>query len=174
MKSYWSYFHSSFVVTVLGLLAGAGIGYYYDPTVGAALSGLWIVFILGILEVSISFDNAVVNATVLKDMTPKWQHRFLTWGMWIAVFGMRLVFPLLIVAIVAHLNPWEALRMAAVQPQEYAKIMLSVHHEVSAFGGAFLMLVALKYFFDQEKDHHWIRIVEKPLVGLGKLEAELK
>jgi hypothetical protein len=171
MKVYWPYFKNSFLVTFLGLALGAAVGYYYNSTLEGLFSGLFIVFILSILEVSISFDNAVVNATVLKEMTPLWQRRFLTWGMLIAVFGMRLIFPLLILAVVAQLNPWEALSMAALRPDEYAQIMLSVHHEVSAFGGSFLMLVALKYFFDEAKDVHWIRVIEKPLVKLGRLEA---
>ena len=165
------YFHSSFWVTALGLILGAGVGYYYTGTLAGALQSLVICAILAILEVSISFDNAVVNATVLQNMSEIWVKRFLTWGMLIAVFGMRLVFPLLIVAVVGHLGPWEALKLAALQPDEYAKMMTSVHHEVSAFGGAFLLLVALKYFFDANKEVHWIKILEEPLSKLGKLEA---
>ena len=165
------YFKSSFIVTFLGLILGACVGYYYKGTPAGAMEALFICAVLVVLEVSISFDNAVVNATVLKDMTPVWQHRFLTWGMLIAVFGMRLVFPLVIVAIVASLNPWEALVMAATQPERYAEIMSSVHHEVAAFGGAFLMLVALKFFFNSEKDHHWIRVIERPLANMGRLQA---
>ncbi len=170
-KSTASYFHSSFIVTILGLLLGAGVGYYYTQTLAGALQSLLICSILALLEVSISFDNAVVNATVLKEMTPVWVHRFLTWGMLIAVFGMRLVFPLLIVAVVGDMGPLDALRLAALAPDEYAKLMKSVHHEVAAFGGAFLMLVALKYFFDRDKEVHWIQVIEKPLVKMGKLEA---
>ena len=64
------------------------------------------------LEVSLSFDNAVVNATVLVRMSPFWQKIFLTVGVAIAVFGMRLVFPLLIVGITAKLNPVEAVQLA--------------------------------------------------------------
>jgi uncharacterized protein len=171
MKVISKYFGSSLIWTVLGLIAGGGVGYYYTSTMSAALSAIFVVAVLCVLEISISFDNAIVNATVLGKMTPLWQHRFLTWGMWIAVFGMRLVFPLLIVAVVAHLNPIAALKMAALDPQEYARIMLSVHHEVSAFGGAFLMLVAMKYFFDQGKVVHWIAVIERPLVKLGRLES---
>ncbi|MBX2993659.1 MAG: DUF475 domain-containing protein [Bdellovibrionaceae bacterium] len=171
MSSIRKYFLGSFAWSLVGLVAAFFIGYYYKGTVQGGLEALFIAFVLSLLEVSISFDNAVVNATVLKDMTPLWQHRFLTWGMLIAVFGMRLVFPLLIVAVVAHLGPIEALSMAALRPDEYAKIMLSVHHEVSAFGGSFLMLVALKYFFDSEKEIHWITVIEKPLAQMGKLEA---
>jgi hypothetical protein len=171
LKGNMRYFHTSIWVSALGLLLGAAIGYYYTASIVGALKVLLICAILAILEVSISFDNAVVNATILKDMTDIWVKRFLTWGMLIAVFGMRLIFPLLIVAIVGHLGPLEALRLAALQPDDYAKLMASVHHEVSAFGGAFLMLVALKYFFDSNKDVHWISAIEKPLSTLGKLEA---
>jgi uncharacterized protein len=165
------YFASSYIVSFIGLILGAGVGWYYDSTLLAVLNSVFLVFVLSILEVSISFDNAVVNATVLKKMTPLWKHRFLTWGMLIAVFGMRLVFPLLIVAVTAHVGPWDALVMAATNPNKYAELMLAVEHEVAAFGGTFLLLVALKYFIDHEKDTHWIRVIEAPLAKLGKLES---
>lgn len=172
MASYWTYFRSSIWVTVIGLVGSFWLGWHYSSgSLQAALSVTFITAVLAVLEISLSFDNAVVNATVLKKMTPLWQHRFLTWGMLIAVFGMRLVFPLLIVGVVAHLNPWEAIMLAATRPEEYAKIMLSAHTSVAAFGGAFLLMVALKYFFDVGKDVHWIRVVEAPLVRLGRAEA---
>lgn len=166
-----SYFRSSFWVTAFGLILAGWVGYYYGGTHQAGMTAVFTALVLCILEISISFDNAVVNATVLKDMTPLWQKRFLTWGILIAVFGMRLIFPLAIVSIVASVNPWEALVLAASKPEEYAALMTSVHHEVAAFGGAFLMLVALKYFFDHEKEVHWIRVIEKPLSTMGRLEA---
>jgi hypothetical protein len=132
---------------------------------------VFITAILAVLEVSLSFDNAVVNAKVLQGMTPLWRRRFLTWGMVIAVFGMRLIFPLAIVGFVASLAPWDALRLAAFQPDEYARIMLSAHIPISGFGGAFLLMVALRYFFDINKDVHWIKWIERPLVRLGKMNS---
>ena len=165
------FFRGSLIVTLVGLALAAAIGFYYHGTISGALQYFVLALILGVLEVSISFDNAVVNATVLKDMTHLWQKRFLTWGMVIAVFGMRLFFPLLIVAFVAHVGPFEAFRLALFSPDQYAQIMLSVHHEVAAFGGSFLMLVALKYFFNHEKEIHWIKMIEGPLSAMGKLEA---
>lgn len=166
------YFRGSLIGTLIGLAAGAAVGYYYgDQSLSGALNGVFICSVLSVLEVSISFDNAVVNATVLRKMTPLWVDRFLTWGILIAVFGMRLVFPLLIVAFVTMSSPWAALQLAATDPHRYAEIMQSVHHEVAAFGGAFLMLVALKYFVDAEKDTHWLRTVEAPLASVGRLEA---
>jgi len=165
------YFRSSFIVTFLGVLLGAGIGYYFGGTVAAAIEAAVTCFLLGLLELSISFDNAVVNATVLKNMSSVWRHRFMTWGMLIAVFGMRFVFPLAIVSVAVRMNPWEALKLAATSPKEYAEIMLSVHHEVAAFGGVFLLLVSLKYFFDGEKKIHWLGKIERFLVKMGRLEA---
>ncbi len=165
------YFKGSFIFTFFGLAAAFFIGQYYGQTQAKAFEALFIASVLAVLEISLSFDNAIVNALVLKKMTPIWRHRFLTWGMIIAVFGMRLVFPLLIVAVVGHIGPWNALVMAALRPEEYANLMKSAHLEVAAFGGSFLLMVALKYFYDEEKVEHWIAVIEKPFVLLGKVEA---
>jgi hypothetical protein len=165
------YFTGSLVVSAAGLLLGAGVGYYYQGTGAAVVRTVFIVAVLGVLETSLSFDNAVVNATVLRDMTPVWRHRFLTWGIAIAVFGMRLVFPVVVVSVVAKIGPWEALRLAALEPNEYSRILTSAHVVLGAFGGAFLGMVCLKYFFDAEKEVHWIHVVESRLVALGKIEA---
>ncbi|MFN8789903.1 MAG: DUF475 domain-containing protein, partial [Bdellovibrionales bacterium] len=91
------------------------------------MKALFIAFVLTVLEVSLSFDNAVVNASLLETMTPVWQRRFLTWGILIAVFGMRLVFPLAIVGFIAKIGPIEALQLSWFQPEKYAEIMLSTH-----------------------------------------------
>lgn len=166
-----NYFKGSFIATVFGLLISAGIGFYYTGTLVGAFEALLIATILAILEISLSFDNAIVNAVVLKEMTPEWRHRFLTWGMLIAVFGMRLIFPLAIVSVVAEINPFNALALAALHPDQYAKLMTSAHLAVSAFGGAFLLLVALGYFYDEAKDVHWIAAIERPLAKLGKVHG---
>jgi uncharacterized protein len=171
MKNLTKYFTGSILSSLLGFGMAAGIGYYYTGNVAGALSALFLATVLSVLEVSLSFDNAVVNAIVLKKMTPLWQHRFLTWGMLIAVFGMRLVFPLALVGLVAHVNPWDALVLAATQPEEYAKIMLSAHVSIAAYGGAFLMMVALKYFFEEEKEVFWVSAIERPISKLGRMEA---
>jgi hypothetical protein len=172
MMTNLKYFKSSFWVTAFGLVIAYFIGQYYGAgSVQAGLGTVFIAAVLSVLEVSLSFDNAVVNAAVLQKMTDVWKHRFLTWGMLIAVFGMRLVFPLLIVGVVAKLSPWDALILASTKPKEYADIMLSVHTVIAAFGGSFLLMVALKYFFDANKDVHWIRAIEAPLVRLARMEA---
>lgn len=165
------YFTSSIISTVVGLILAVGVGYYYSGTVAGAFQALFIASILAVLEISLSFDNAIVNAVVLKEMTPVWRHRFITWGMLIAVFGMRLVFPLAIVAVVAKIDPWAALKMAALDPDQYAALMSAAHLGVAAFGGTFLLMVALRYFYDEAKDVHWIAMIEGPLAKLGKIDA---
>ena len=165
------YFRNSFIVTVLGLVLGAFLGWEAERGLLSALSTVFIVGVLAILEVSLSFDNAVVNAAVLKEMAPVWRHRFLTWGIAIAVFGMRIIFPLVIVAIIARIDPWSALVMAASDPDRYSRVLTSAHVSVAAFGGAFLAMVGLKHFFNKEKNIHWITILERPLTQLGRIEA---
>jgi uncharacterized protein len=78
------YFYSSFAIMAMGLIA---------VIILADLPLSTSRFLLIILEISLSFDNAVVNAKVLETMDPIWQKRFIVFGIPIAVFGMRLVFP---------------------------------------------------------------------------------
>ena len=165
------YFRNSFLVTAAGLALGAFLGWGTTQSWTGALSTMFIVAVLAILEISLSFDNAVVNAVVLKKMTPQWQRRFITWGIAIAVFGMRILFPLVIVAIIARTDPVSALVMAATDPDRYSRVLTSAHVSVSAFGGAFLAMVGLKHFFNHEKDVHWIAVIERPLARLGRIEA---
>ncbi len=165
------YFTGSIATAIIGIVLGGWLGYYYSGTMTGALQSAFIVFVLSILEISLSFDNAVVNATVLKDMDEVWRRRFITWGIAIAVFGMRIVFPLAIVSIIAQIGPIDAIVLAATEPDEYSKIISSAHITVSAFGGAFLAMVGLKHFIDFEKEVFWISWIEKPLAQLGRIEA---
>lgn len=150
MSDLLKYFKGSFLVTVAGIVAAFFIGGW---------EAVFLISVLAVLEISLSFDNAVVNATVLKDMDEVWRRRFLTWGILIAVFGMRIVFPVLIVSIVSGLSPWGALALAVNQPDAYAAAMTSAHVSIMAFGGAFLMMVGFSFFFDEEKEH-WMPSIE--------------
>lgn len=147
--------------------AGAlSLAYYW-----AGVEGASIAIMLCIMEISLSIDNAILNATVLKKMEPVWQERFLTWGLLIAVFGLRFIFPILIVAIVAQLGPIEVMRMAVLEPHLYSKHLLEAHVSISAFGGMFLLLVFLSFLFDQRRDIHWLGVLEQKLNAIGKLES---
>lgn len=166
-----SYFRWAFMVTALGLALGAWLGWQSSGTLAGMGKVFFICAVLAVLEISLSFDNAIVNANKLKDMRPEWQHRFLTWGIVIAVFGMRIVFPLLIVVIAAHVGPVDALVMAASRPEEYARIMQDAHLPIAAFGGTFLMMVGLTYFFDGEKDIHWMSWLERHMARLASIKG---
>ncbi|HEY5835919.1 DUF475 domain-containing protein [Streptomyces sp.] len=143
---------------------------------GLALAGvLWgpkalaIVAILSVLEISLSFDNAVINAGILRKLNPFWQRMFLTIGILIAVFGMRLVFPIVIVAITAKLSPYEAVKVAIDDHDRYEALVTSAHPAIAAFGGMFLLMIFLDFIFE-EREITWLSWLEKPLARLGKLD----
>ncbi|TSC68713.1 MAG: Uncharacterized protein G01um101456_541 [Parcubacteria group bacterium Gr01-1014_56] len=135
------------------------------------LSALFLAAALAVLEVTLSFDNAVVNAKVLAEMTPVWQRRFLTWGILLSVFGTRLVLPIFIVSIVAWVSPYMITVLALYNPEEYSRLLLSADAAIKAFGGAFLLMVSLKYFFNVGKRIHWFAPIERHLVKWGRVEA---
>ena len=166
-----SFYKGSIAFTAACLALAVAYGWYLTGTVSGTASLVWIVFVLSILEVSLSFDNAVVNAAVLEDMDEVWQKRFLTWGMVIAVFGMRIVFPLAIVAIAAGLGPVEAVRLSLNDPVRYEQIVSSAHVGIAGFGGAFLAMVGLSFFFDGEKEIHWIDWIEEKLSLVSNVKA---
>ncbi|MEU7246001.1 DUF475 domain-containing protein [Streptomyces sparsogenes] len=151
----------SFAVTAGGLaLAGVLWGW----------KGLAIVGILSILEISVSFDNAVVNAGILRKMNAFWQKIFLTVGILIAVFGMRLVFPVVIVAVTAKIGPLEAVKLAINDKDQYEHLVTAAHPAIAAFGGIFLLMIFLDFIFE-DRDIRWLGWLEKPLAKLGKLDT---
>ncbi|NEW38498.1 DUF475 domain-containing protein [Nocardia cyriacigeorgica] len=164
-------FGLSFLVTVVSLVVAI---LYGGPT------ALVLCAILGIMEVSLSFDNAVINATILQRMSEFWQRMFLTIGILIAVFGMRLVFPLAIVWITAGLNPVEAFDLALNPPPDgaatfpdgspsYETLLTDAHPQIAAFGGMFLALLFLNFIFE-DREITWLSWLEKPLAKAGKLD----
>ncbi|WP_137405761.1 DUF475 domain-containing protein [Sphingobium sp. MP9-4] len=162
-------FTGSLAFTVFALIAAGLVGYSESGLLSGALSMAFLALVLGVMETSLSLDNAVVNATVLKDMDEVWRRRFLTWGMLIAVFGMRIIFPILIVSFSAFVWPWEAARIAVTEHELYEQIVTGAHVGISGFGGAFLMLVGLSFFFDDEREHHWLGFIEGPLSAFAKI-----
>lgn len=159
-------FGLSIAVTVAALVAA----YLYGGP-----AALFVCAILAILEISLSFDNAVMNATVLQRMNPFWQKIFLTVGVLIAVFGMRVLFPLVIVWAVAGLAPSAALNLALHPPAvetpdnpSYQTIMAQAHPQIAALGGMFLLLIFLNYAFDEDR-RFWGRFVEHWLARFGRV-----
>ncbi len=156
------HFRVSFFVTLVCLVAA----YFWG-----GLTGVFIATILGVLEISLSFDNAVVNASVLKRMDERWQRYFLTWGVIIAVFGMRLLFPIVIVAAATGIDFIGVTHMALQDPETYAKHLTASHVEIASFGGMFLLMVFFSFLFDDNKELHWLGVVEKKMASFGKLES---
>jgi len=165
------YYRFSIVFSLVCLALGIWYGWMSTGTISGVFQIVWIIVVLSVLEVSLSFDNAVVNASVLKEMDEVWQKRFLLWGIAFAVFGMRIVFPLAIVAIAAGLGPIEAINLSLTNPDEYERIVSSANVGIAGFGGAFLAMVGLKFFFNAEKDVHWIAVIERRLAALSEVKA---
>ena len=156
----------SFAVTIIALV----VAFLYGGP-----EALILCIILGILEVSLSFDNAVVNARILERMNPFWQKMFLSVGIIIAVFGMRILFPLLIVGVTAGLNPIEAVTLAMEKgdpgaPGSYGYLLHEAHPQIAAFGGMFLLMLFLDFIL-AHREIKWIKFLEIPLARLGKLEG---
>ncbi len=162
LEIFKKHFLGSFIITIVGF---ALVAYY------SGWMALLLVVILSILEVTLSFDNAVVNAKILERMSPIWQRRFLTWGILLSVFGTRFVLPILIVSAAVWVSPWAITTLAFNDPAEYGHLLESVHGSITAFGGMFLLMVSLKYFFNKAKDLHWIEVIEAHLVKWGNIEA---
>jgi hypothetical protein len=158
-------FAGSIGLTIVGLVIAL---IYAGPT------GLAVAAILGVLEISLSFDNAVVNAGILKTMNPFWQKIFLTVGIVIAVVGMRLLFPLIIVALTAKLSPSHAISLALDKgdpntPGTYGFLLKQAHPAIAAFGGVFLLMLFLNFIFE-EREITWLSWLERPLARIGKLD----
>ena len=162
MREKLGFFKWSILATVVGLLAA----WLY-----AGLGGVVIAGILILLEASISFDNATVNATVLRTMSDRWQKVFLTVGIVIAVFGMRVAFPILIVAFAVGLGVDQVIFQALYAQDQYAHNVEAAIPIIASFGGMFLLLVFLEYFLDPEREVMWIRPVERVLARVGGLTA---
>ena len=145
------HFRLSFIVTFLGLALAFYLGSW---------EALYITVLLATLEVSLSFDNAVVNAKVLSTMEPIWQKRFIIFGIPIAVFGMRFLFPIIIVSVAGGLGVMETFLLASTDPKTYQETLVSVEKLIYAFGGSFLLMVFLDFFFDETRREKWIKIIE--------------
>jgi hypothetical protein len=158
-------FGGAFGVTALGLV----LAFVYGGT-----TGLSVAAILAVLEISVSFDNAVVNATYLGRLNPFWQRMFLTLGVLIAVFGMRLLFPVVIVCLTARITPLTAYHLAIAggsvhTPGTYANLLHAAHPAIAAFGGVFLLTLFLDFVFE-DREIKWLLWLEAPLARVGKLD----
>ncbi|MCD7739870.1 MAG: DUF475 domain-containing protein [Candidatus Gastranaerophilales bacterium] len=160
-----NYFKGSFFITILEIIFAYFWGEHLSH--GNGFMTLFVVIFLAILEVTLSFDNAVINAIKLEKMSDRWRHRFLTWGIIIAVFGMRFLFPIIIVAAFSGLTVAAVTNLALYDVDKYTYYLHIVHAPLVTFGGAFLLMIFLAYFFHEEKEINWITFIEKPMLKLN-------
>ncbi len=156
------YFRGSFLFAAIVLAA------VYISTGSVEL--LLAAFTLSLVEISVSFDNAAVNAKIIHNMSPFWKKMFLTVGILIAVVGMRFYLPIQIVSLLAGIGLGESFQLATRAPSEFAKVLFDSKAMVAGAGGSFLMLVALDYFMDIEKDNHWFDALEDLFAKMGGLD----
>jgi uncharacterized protein len=159
MNALRRYFGFSLAVTIAAL-----VGSFFSLGLEAAL----VMLVLVLVEITFSFENAVINAKVLQTLSPRWRFAFLTIGILIAIIGMRVIFPILIVVVTAEL-PWrQVLDLALNNPTLYAEKLTNAHHVIAAFGGSFLLMLCLHFFFDANKEVHWFEKFERRMSDWGR------
>ncbi len=115
---------------------------------------------LALFETISSVDNAVINAEVMGKMSAKARRWFLTYGMLIAVFGLRFTLPLAIVWVAnPSLSPIDIVTAAFNSDTRIAEAIESSSPILLAGGGVFMVFL----FF------HWL-FLEPKHFGLPKTE----
>ena len=148
---------------IITLLIGAFVVYQLG------ISMLWLFAVLAIMEVTFSFDNAVINSRILAKMSPLWQKLFLTIGIFIAVFVVRFALPILIVQFATGLGFKEVLDLAINDADRYGEEVHNAAPVIDAFGGTFLLMLGISYFLDHDKVVHWLRPIERAMAWAGQL-----
>jgi len=134
------------------------------------INALFLAIVLTALETTFSADNAVVNSKVLVTLSPLWQTLFMTLGIFIAVFVVRFALPIVIVMTTGGLGFHEVIDLALHHPEAYEGHLKESEPVINAFGGTFLLMIALSYFIDYQKQTHWLGWLERTLGKLGKFD----
>lgn len=157
--------HSPVRIFAISVLISVAALAFVGGTLGLQAALLTLALI--VIEMTFSFDNAIINARILNTMSPFWQKMFMTVGILIAVFGMRIVFPIAVVMLGAGLSWGDVLDLALNHPDEYAEKLHHAHPSIAAFGGMFLMMLTLDFFMDKARDVLWLKKIEAPLQKIG-------
>src|SRR4051812_47382657 len=118
MKLLFRHFWLDLILTFVAVIA---------VLLGKGIIAAGIVIVVLIIEIAFSFDNAVINAKILSRLSKFWQTLFLTLGIIIAVVGMRLLFPILLVSLTANLAWTEVINIALNDPKTYASHIETAH-----------------------------------------------
>ena len=171
MFEFLKHFKLTIIVSIVCLTLSFLWGLLHGPTAGidTAINALFITMVLGVMELSLSLDNSIINASILKHWGKFWKMLFLTVGILVAVFGMRLIFPIAIVSVTADMSMIETVKLALDNPIQYSTKLLENHISIAAFGGIFLWLVFANFIFDTNKDVFWLGKIEKFVSKLGNI-----
>lgn len=160
-------FHAHSPFRIFAFSAIATIAMLVLVWAGMGWSAFVVAAVLIIIETAFSFDNAIINAKILARLSKFWQNMFLTVGILIAVFGMRVIFPVVLVMITAGLSWGEVVDLALHHPEQYAHELEEANPTISAYGGTFLLMLALHFFLDRAREIHWIEKLEKSFQKLA-------
>jgi len=107
---------------------------------------------LAVFESITSIDNAIINAEVLATMQARARRWFLTWGIAIAVFGVRGLLPWLIVWVMASgLNPWQAFTATFTDDPAAQKAIQDSAPILLMGGGVFFIFLFCNWLFQEPK-----------------------
>ncbi|MCL2281001.1 DUF475 domain-containing protein [Candidatus Saccharibacteria bacterium] len=158
LKIYW---FAAVATIAIWILVGWQLG----------LTALFTVFVLTMLEVTFSADNAIINSRIVTTLSPIWQKLFLTLGIFTAVFVVRFVLPIVMIMLTSGFSFGEVITLINnSSPLDYSVHLHGAELLINAFGGTFLILVALNYFMDHHKEIHWFKRIERRLAQLGQFE----
>lgn len=157
---------SKYFILIALILVGIGL-------VTGSIQAVIITGLLILLEFGLSFDNAVVNVKVLEKMPAIWQRRFMTWGILLAVFGVRLFFPIVMVVVTTALSFEQVFHLALYEPHLYAQALHDCFPMIAAFGGGFLLMVAAEFFLIPAFSLYWIKPLEQGFEFFSRLPGHL-
>jgi hypothetical protein len=117
-------------------------------------SAIFIVLGLALFESITSIDNAIINAEVLQGMQDRARRWFLTWGILIAVFGVRGLLPWLIVWIMTPgLGPWDAFTASLTGDPAALKAIQESSPVLLMGGGVFFVFLFFHWIFLEPKKY---------------------
>jgi uncharacterized protein len=107
---------------------------------------------LAVFESITSIDNAIINAEVLATMQERARRWFLTWGILIAVLGVRGTLPWLIVWVMTPgLSPWNALTATFTQDPAAQRAIQESAPVLLVGGGVFFIFLFCHWLFLEPK-----------------------
>ena len=164
MKTY----RFAIIYSIASILIAGILGFSETAELMGLVTGILVACSLGVTETSMSMDNSIVNAPLVRDLTPFWKKNYLLFGMPVAVIGMRFCIPVVFVGLASGLGFYGALHLAFSDPTAYSEHLSNSKFLIVGFGSTFLALLGSDFFFDAEKETHWV-FLEKYFSKLGNI-----